>query len=183
MNWLPPVFAFVFAWGAVFSQTQFGLIYEWLGASVNPLPALMIHAGLTHSSSTIAGLAIFAAISLDALSPMKIGTSIIPLFTLAYVMHVRRHLILRNEAYARVSLGFGGGLFVPVATLAILTLSDRPILSGWSTLWQIGANGVFNALMCPVCFGIFDWLEKTFGDPPAVESSFRPDRQIKRGRN
>ena len=183
MNWLPVLLLYVAVWVAIFSQTQFPALTEWLGLAPSLVPALIVHAALTHSSWVTFGLAVFAGLSLDSLSPMKLGIHYLPLLALGLAIQARQHLILRDQTYARIFLGLAAGTFVPLATLLLLTITDRPVLSGWSTGWQLVFSGLFNAMACPVCFRIFDWLERVLGDPRPVESSFRPDRQIKRGRN
>jgi hypothetical protein len=35
----------------------------------------------------------------------------------------------------------------------------------------------------PVIFALFDWGHRAFGYQPRTETSFRPDREILRGRN
>lgn len=183
MNWLPVFLLFVVAWFAIFVQTQYAGITEWLGVAPSLLPALMVHASLTHSHAVIIGLALFAGLALDSLSPMKVGYHYLPLLAVGMAIQTRQYLILRDQIFARIFLGLAAGTFVPLATFLLLTLGDRPVLTGWVTGWQLVFSGLFNAAACPICFQIFDWLERTLSDPHPVESSFRSDRQIVRGRN
>jgi hypothetical protein len=183
MNWLPVLLLFVTAWLAIFVQTQFTVVLEWLGLVPSLIPALMVHAALTHSTLVITSLALFAGLSLDALSPMKVGYHFVPLLILGWAIQTRQGLILRDQAYARVFLGLAAGVFIPLSTLLLLTLGDRPVIAGWNTAWHLVFSGLFNAVCCPICFAFFDSLERILGDPRPIESSFRPDRQIKRGRH
>jgi hypothetical protein len=41
---------------------------------------------------------------------------------------------------------------------------------------------VGGGLAAPIWFEIFSWLHRTFVHESVVESSFRPDREIRRGR-
>lgn len=183
MNWLPVFLLFLAVWLAVFVQTQFSMLTEWLGMAPSLIPALIVHAALSHSWPVMLGVVLFAGLGLDSLSPMKVGFHFLPLLALGMAIQTRQHLILRDQSYARIFLGLAAGTFVPLATLLLLTISDRPVISGWVTGWQLLFSGLFNAIACPICFAIFDWLESVLGDPRPVESSFRPDRQIIRGRH
>jgi cell shape-determining protein MreD len=121
-------------------------------------------------------------LALDSLSANRLGVSVLPLFAAGFLIHTRRQVILRDQAYAQFWLGFGTAVLVPLATLIVLSLGQRDPLHGWSTVWQLALNGVFNGVLCPACFALFDALRRTFDYQPVAESSFRPDRQIKRGR-
>ena len=41
---------------------------------------------------------------------------------------------------------------------------------------------VGGAIATPICFELFGWLQRTLAHRGAAESSFRPDREIRRGR-
>lgn len=182
MSRVPILALFLFAWLAVFAQTQFPVLTNLLHLPVTVLPALMVFAALTHGIVAVAGLAVWAGLGADALSAHPIGISILPLFVVGFLLHLRRHLILREQTYAQFWLGLGAGVSVPTLTLLMLYLdSQRPVLGPFH-LWQILLTGLLNGLLCPALFRLFDALRRTFDYQPMAESSFRPDREIKRGR-
>jgi integral membrane sensor domain MASE1 len=79
-------------------------------------------------------------------------------------------------------IGLGASAAVPVLTLLLLlTLGEKPI-RGWGTLWQITVMSVGGAIATPLCFLLFAWLRRTLVHGQVVETSFRPDREIRRGR-
>lgn len=182
MNWLSPLLLFLVTWLTVFAGTQFAPVAGWLGLPLNLVPALLVYAALTNHLAVVVTLSGFAALGLDALSANRLGVSLLPMFTAAFVVHVRRHVILREQTYAQFWLGLGTSAFVSLATLAMLSLAERQPISGWFLLWQLPATALVNGLLCPACFRLFDALRRTFEYQPVTESSFRPDRQIKRGR-
>jgi hypothetical protein len=72
---------------------------------------------------------------------------------------------------------------VPLLTALLLNLGSRPPYLGPATAWQLLVLGLFNGLMCPACFRLFDRLRRAFEYQPLGPGSFRPDREIKRGRH
>ena len=183
MSRIPLILLFLVAWLAVFAQTQFSPVARVLGLVPGLIPALLVYAALTSHLVVVSGLAVFAALSLDSLSANRLGASLAPMFTVVFLIHTRQHLILRDQLYAQFWLGLGAGLFVPLATLALLSMGQVPPISGAPTVWHLFLGALANGLMCPAFFRIFDALRNTFDYQPVAESSFRPDRQIKRGRN
>ncbi len=183
MSWVPTIALFFVAWLEVFAQTQFSPVARVLGMVPGLIPALLVYAALTTHLAVVGGLAVFAALSLDSLSASRLGVSLAPMFTVVFVIHTRQHLILRDQLYAQFWLGLGAGLFVPLATLALLSLGQVPPIAGAATIWHLLLSALTSGLMCPAFFRIFDALRSTFDYQPVTESSFRPDRQIKRGRN
>ena len=106
----------------------------------------------------------------------------LPLFLVGFVIHQRRALILREQLFAQFVLGLSASAVVPVITLLlILSLRQGPLL-GWGSLWQWLVMSVGGAFLTPVCFKIFDSLVRGLTYQPMNQSSFRPDREIRRGR-
>jgi hypothetical protein len=100
-----------------------------------------------------------------------------------FLLYPRRGLILREEYYARFVLGLAASALVPVLALLLLLSMRRAPLVGWGTLWQLLVMTLVGGLLTPVCFWGFDALNHALTYRPAVENSFRPDREIRRGRN
>ncbi len=182
MSWLSPALLFVVAWLAVFGQTQFPIVRDWLGTPPGILPALVVYAAFTHGIGVVTSLSVAAALWLDALSGSRLGASIGPLFAVGFVLHARQHLLLREQRYAQFWLGFGAGIFVPLATGTLLQFGTRQPYWGTSSAAQLAVSGILNGLMCPAAFLLFDRLRATFEYQPVGPGPFRADREIKRGR-
>ena len=182
MNWLATFFVLVAAFLAVFWEAAFQAVRNLLGVQIDLLPALMVYAALCGRLSTICLLAFFGGLWFDSLSANPLGITILPLFVTGFIIHLWRDLILRDQAFAQTVLGLGAGAVVPVLELLLLlTLGHAPRL-GWGTLWQILVMSLGAAVATPVLFFLFDWIQKTLVHAPVVETSFRPDREIRRGR-
>jgi cell shape-determining protein MreD len=131
-------------------------------------------------------MAIFAMVSgllFDSLSANPLGVSTLPLFAVGLLIYLRRDLLLREQAFAQFVLGFLASALVPAEiVLLLLTLGQTPLL-GLGSLWQWLVMSLGGAVATPILFILFGWLTRVLGYRPVVEISFRPDREIRRGRN
>jgi cell shape-determining protein MreD len=182
MNLLNTIFVLGAAYVAVFWEAAFGGVRHLLGAQIDLLPALMVYAALCTGLTTVALLAICGGLWFDSLSANPLGVSVLPLFLIGLGIYLKRDLILRDETVARLVLGFGVSTAAPILTLLLLFTMGRMPLVGWGTLWQLTVMSVGGAIATPICFELFDWLERLLMHNRAVESSFRTDREIRRGR-
>jgi len=183
MNILNTLLIFAVAFLAVFGQAAVPGLRDVLGAQVDLLPVLMVYAALNASLPLVAALAIFGGLCFDALSANPLGVTILPLFSVGLVIFLQRDLILRELSFAQIFLGTVASAAVPALTLLLLlTVGQEPLL-GWGSLWQWLVMTAGGAVATPVIFALFNWLNRAFGYRPRTESSFRPDREILRGRN
>ena len=107
----------------------------------------------------------------------------LPLFVPALAIFSQRELILRDQLFAQFVLGLGASAVTPVlAVLLLLTMGHTPLL-GWGSLWQWTVMSVGGAIATPVLFQLFDLFDRAFNYRGTRETSFRPDREIRRGRN
>ena len=182
MSALNTIFILAIAFGAVFVESSFGGMRRIIGAQIDLLPALMVYASLSSGMVTISLLAVCGGLWFDALSANRLGVSIMPLFVIGFIIRQVRHLMLRDQTYTQLVLGFAASAFAPLLSLVIiLSYGGDPIL-GWGTIWQWFAMTVLGGLLVPVYFQLFDKVYRVLGYERVVESSYRPDREIARGR-
>jgi cell shape-determining protein MreD len=183
MNVLTPVLVLLVAILAVFVEAVWQTPRAWIGAQVDVLPALMVYASLSAGITTVTLLALVGGLCFDALSAGPLGVSVLPLFGVGLAMQRFRHLILRDQAYAQWLLGLGASAAVPALTLTLLiTVGANPML-GLGSLWQWLVLSLGGAAFTPICFRVFDRLERSLSYRPFQQSSFRSDREIERGRH
>ena len=184
MNVLNTLLIFAVAFLTVFGQAALPGLRHLLGAQVDLLPVLMVYAALNTRLSTVAALAVVSGLWFDALSANPLGVTILPLFVVGFVIFLQREFILRELSFAQVVLGTVACAAVPLLTvLLLLTLGHTPLL-GWGSLWQWLVITVGGAVATPIIFALFHCLNRALGYQPRTEtSSFRPDREILRGRN
>lgn len=182
MSWIPLISLFVAAWLATYAQTQFPVVRLALGIPFSILPALAAYAAMNHSILITTIFTVLTALGMDSLSANRFGVSVLPLFLFGFIAHIRRHVLLQDQRYTQFWLGFTGGILVPLGTLALLFLGQREPISGPATLLQLVLLGLLNGLVCPALFWFFDRIHQAFDYQPLPVPSFRPDREIKRGR-
>jgi cell shape-determining protein MreD len=182
MNWLHAVLVLGAAFLAVFWESAFGGVRHLLGAQVDLLPPLMVYAGLCTGITTVTLLAFCGGLWFDSLSANPLGVTVLPLFAVGLAIHLKRELILRDQTFAQLVLGLGASAAAPMLKLLLLFTMGRPPLLGWGTLWQLLVLSVGGAIATPICFELFGWLQRTLVHHGATETSFRPDREIRRGR-
>ncbi|MSU63988.1 MAG: hypothetical protein EXS31_16620 [Pedosphaera sp.] len=182
MNPLTITILFVTAYLTVFLTAKMGGIISFLGTQIDLLPALIVYAGLTTSPIVIAGLAIWCGLLFDTLSANPLGITIHPLLVIGLAVHHRKELILRDQAYAQFILGAAASAASPLITALLLIATDHRPLIGWGSIWQLMIQTLAGGCCAPLCFQFFDRIHKAFNYQPAPESSFRQDREIKRGR-
>ena len=119
----------------------------------------------------------------DALSANPLGVTILPLFVVGFVIFSQREFILRKVSFAQMVLGTVASAVVPVLTVLLLLTGGKEPMLGWGSLWQWLVMTAGGAVATPVIFALFDWCNRAFGYQPRTETSFRPDREILRGRN
>ncbi|HZR16572.1 MAG TPA: hypothetical protein VFE51_04535 [Verrucomicrobiae bacterium] len=182
MSWLNNIFVLVAAVVAVFWEAAFNGVRHLVGVQIDLLPPLMVYAALSGSLSTVCLLACGGGLLFDSLSANPLGITVLPLFAVGFVIHLWRDLILRDQPFAQTTLGVAAGAGVPVLTLLLLLTIGRGPRIGWGTLWQLVVLTLGSAVAAPIFFLLFEWLQKTLVHAPKVETSFRPDREIRRGR-
>lgn len=182
MTWLKTMLVLGAAFLAVFWEAAFNGFRHLFGVQVDLLPALIVYASLQTSLGTLALLALTGGLLFDSLSANPLGISCLPLLLVGLGLHLKRDLILRTQPFAQAVLGMLASGAVPALTLFLLLSTGKNPLFGWGTLWQLTFMTVVGGGLTPLVFILFDWLERALGYSRSPETSFRPDREIRRGR-
>jgi cell shape-determining protein MreD len=182
MNWFNTVIILGIAYLAVYLQATFNTIRNVVGAQVDLLPSLMVYTGLSGGLASLTLAAIGAGLWFDSLSANPLGVSILPLFLVGYTVHRTRELILRDQAYAQMLLGLAASAAAPFLTVLLLLNIGRRPLVGWFSLWQWFVISVVGAAFTPLWFWFFGSIGGALNYRPFGVAAFRPDREIKRGR-
>ena len=183
MNFFQPILILSAAFLAVFGEAAFTLPRHLLGAQVDLLPALMIYAALNAGLPAVVLLAVLGGVWFDTFSANPLGITILPLFAIGFPVYLRRDLILRDAPFAQFVLGAAASALMPALTLLmLLSGSHQPPLLGWGTIWQWLVMTAGGGLAAPVIFSLMGRCDRALGYQLRTETSFRPDREIQRGR-
>ena len=183
MNGVNLIGVVVLAYLAIFFQSASGSLRNLIGAQFELLPSLMVCTSLVADLPAVALLAVLGGCGLDSLSANPLGVSVLPLFATGFVIHRQRDLILRDQFYAQGLLGFAASATAPALTLLMLWMVGQFPALHWVSLWQWLVVALGGALFTPAFFRVFDLVERAFSHPRLAETSFRSDREIKRGRS
>jgi cell shape-determining protein MreD len=183
MTLLNTIFILGAAFLAVFWESAFNGVRHLLGAQVDLLPALMVYASLYGSFATIVLLAVLSGLWFDSLSANPLGVTILPLFVIGLGIYTNRDLILRTQTIAQLVLGLVASSLAPLLTLMLLLTTGHEPNLGWGTAWQLLVMACGGAVITPVCFEMFGLLNRALVHDRGGPSSFRPDREIRRGRS
>ena len=176
------IMIYVAAFLTVFCEAKFSGLRALLGAQVDLLPALMVYAASHASLPKVALLAVLGGLWFDSLSANPLGITISPLFAAGFILYVQRDLILRDSVFAQIVIGAVASAVVPLLTVLLLLSAGKPLLLDVGSLWQWLIMTAGGAAATPVIFVLFNWFDHMFGYKLRSESSFRPDREIRRGR-
>jgi cell shape-determining protein MreD len=202
----------VAAYAMVFFQITFDGLTRLVGVQIDLLPGLMVYCGLVASVPVICLAALWSGLCFDALSQNLLGTSVLPLLITGMAIRAFRELVLKDQALTQMMIGSAASLAVPALSfllasalqtntnnaprlpfgveapppmieLSHYSFNNALSIGGLASLVQWVVLACFGALMAPLIFRVFDRLNKTFSYPAATQSSFRADREIRRGRS
>ncbi|MBI3849298.1 MAG: hypothetical protein HY298_03250 [Verrucomicrobia bacterium] len=182
MNPVNSILILLAAFVAVYLEASFNGVRQLFGAQIDLLPPLIVYASLSADLVTLALLAVLGGLWFDSLSANPLGVTMLPLLLIGLVIYRQRGLILREQTFAQFILGLSASAAAPAVTLVFLmTLGENPLL-GWGTLWQWIVMSLGGAALTPVVFQLFDIFNRALSYRPHGGTSFRADREIKRGR-
>src|SRR5436190_12671632 len=176
MSWLNTVLILLVTILAVFWEAAFNGIRHIVGAQVDLLPALIVYAALYGNVGIVATVAITGGLCFDSLSANPLGITVLPLFLCGWFIHSIRDLILRDQTFAQIVLGYCASLAAPLITILLLLTTGKQPLFGWGTIWQLFVMSVGGAIATPIIFEAFALMDRVFGYHRSTEPSFRADR-------
>ena len=183
MNVLNTILIFAVAFLAVFGEAALPGLRHLLGAQVDLLPVLMVYAALNANLPTVAALAILGGLWFDALSANPLGVTILPLFAVGFVDFFAARIdpartvlcatVLGTDCQRR---GAGADRAAPAdrRQSAAARLGFALAMARDDGRRRGRDAGDFRAVQL---------VNRAFGYQPRTETSFRPDREILRGRN
>jgi hypothetical protein len=182
MKALNSILVLAAAFIVVFAEAVVSVPRHLLGAQIDLLPALVVYAALNTDIVVLSLLAVLGGLWFDSLSANSLGVTILPLFVVGFPIFLQRDLILRELPFAQVVLGGIASAVVPLLSVLLLLSSGQKPLLGWGSLWQWAVMTAGGAVATPVFFTLFEMCDDALGYKPRTETSFRPDREILRGR-
>jgi rod shape-determining protein MreD len=182
MNRLKTAAVLLVAYLALFLESSLAGHPNLWGARIDLLPALMVYAALNLGLGPFTALAVLGGLGLDGLSANPLGISILPLFAVGSLLYHNRERILADHPFPQCVIGLIASALTPLLTLGLLFCVGADPIAGWPFIGQWFILMLAGALFTPAFFWLFNWIDRTFSHPRVGQSSFRPDREIDRGR-
>ena len=173
----------VLALAFVFAESAFSWPRRLFGAQVDLLPALMTFTALRLGLGSVIALSFVGGLTFDALSLNPLGVSPLPLCLVGSGLHLYREQLLRDAVFAQAVIGGAASVAVPIGTLLIILTTGVSPLLGLGFLWDLLVMGIGGAVATPLVFKLMNGLERGLVYQIHSTPSFRPDREIHRGRN
>ena len=182
MSRLETISILLAAWLAVAFEISFDGFRHWFGAQVSLLPALMVYVALSSSLPNVALLGVVGGLAQDSFSANPLGVTTVALSLTGVLLHYKRDLVLRDQAYAQVMTGFIASALVPTCVVLALMNTRNPVPLSGLLLRQWLVMAIGGAIATPLVFRLFARLNRWFTYQPVPESHYRETRQIKRTR-
>lgn len=182
MNSLNGFVILVIAFVLVFLESTFNTFRFLFGVQVDLLPSLVVYTSLRHGLFLLTTVAVLAGLWFDSMSSNPLGISVVPLFMVGFLVQRYRGFVLRDQPFAQIILGLAASAAVPVLTLLFLLSGEKRPLLGWVSVWQWVIMSLIGGAVTPFWFRFFDRISQAVNYRPLGETSFREDREIKRGR-
>jgi rod shape-determining protein MreD len=167
---------------AVFLAARFHGFRMLTGAQFDFLPGLVVVAAMMHGISAVLVVSITGGLLFDSLSSNPLGVTTLVLATVGTFVYLNRDLLLRDQTYPQFIVGAGASAAAPVMSyIAVSGFGMHPLID-WTSLWVWFVMAVTGALTTPIWFSVFQKVDRALHYQVVPESSFRPDREIQRGR-
>lgn len=167
---------------AVFVSVAWEGPRRWLGVPMAWLPAVLVAAALDLRTEAWRWVAVLGGVASDCFSANPLGASVLPLYLAGAFLRSRNELWLGDLPFAQAILGAGTAWAVALLTLPLVMTFGQPPLLGWRLVWRIGMFGLSAAAITPAVFALNRRFDRWLAHPELDLSSFRPDREILRGK-
>lgn len=181
-NWVSVFIFLLIGYGTIFLQARFTTFRDFFGFQFDLTPGLVVYAAIHFHFFAALGCAATLGIMYDLLSANPLGTMLLVFTILTFLAAYFREVLLSEEFTAQFVLGAGATFGSFVISAFILYMAGLEPLMGIASLWSWLLVSAGGGLFTPLWFRLFARLDEALRYKEVPESSFRPDRQIARGR-
>ncbi|HEX7858735.1 MAG TPA: rod shape-determining protein MreD [Verrucomicrobiae bacterium] len=167
----------------IFAQAKLTFFRDFFGAQPNLIPGMIVYAAMAFRMETTMLCAGVLGVLFDSLSSNALGTSILTYAVIGLGASGYRELVLSEQFTTHWVLGLLASGFAPVIAYGVLRLSGMMPLVGAGSIWQWAIMTAGGGVVTPLWFRIFNRMDEAVRYKEIPESTFRPDREIARGRH
>lgn len=170
-------------YAVIFAQARFTAFRDFFGAQLDLLPGMIVFAAMAFRLQTVMLCALVLGLLFDSFSVNALGTTVVTLGVIGFAASRYRELLLSEHFTTHWVLGLVASGAAPFISYLVVRLSGLNPLIGATSAWQWAIMTAGGGLITPVWFTVFNRLDDALRYKEIPESTFRPDRQIARGRH
>ena len=182
-NWVTLLVFLITGYAVIFAQARVDAVRDLAGVQPDLLPGMMVYAAMAFPLETVMICATVFGLLFDSFSMNALGTSVVSLAAVGFLASRYRDLLLSEHFTTHWVLGLLASALAPVISYVVLRLQDARPLVGWGSAWHWGIMTAGGGAVTPLWFKVFNRLDDALRYKEIPESTFRPDRQIARGKH
>jgi rod shape-determining protein MreD len=167
----------------IFAQARFDTLRDLTGAQPDLLPGMIVFAAMAFHLGTVMLCAAVFGLLFDSFSANVLGTTFVTLAMIGFFCSRYRDLLLSEHFTTHWVLGLMASALAPAISYIVLRLQDIKPMIAWGSVWHWAIMVAGGGVVTPLWFKIFNRLDEALRYKELPESTFRPDRQIARGRH
>lgn len=180
--WVNVFIFMVIGYVCIFVQSRLTTFRDIFGTQFDLVPGLIAYAAVSFNFHVVLGVSAGLGLLMDLLSANALGASMLAYLVVAVLGYYFRELLLSEQFVAQFALGTATTGAITILTVGILHLIGQQPLLGLGTVFQWLLVSTGGGAVTPLWFKLFTMLDQAFRYKEVPESSFRPDREIARGR-
>jgi rod shape-determining protein MreD len=181
-NWATLLVFLITGYLTVFAQARVDWFRDFSGVQPDLLPGMIVFAAMAFPLGTVMLCSAVFGLLFDSFSLNLIGTSFVTLAVIGFFASRYRELLLSEHFTTHWVLGLIASGVAPVISYVVLRLQDSTPLVSWGSAWHWAIMTAGGGALTPLWFKVFSRLDDALRFKELPESTFRPDRQIARGR-
>lgn len=166
----------------VYTESVLDPLRNLLRAQPDLMPGLLLYAWLNSGPSWILLLAIWAGLCTCGVSQTPFAVTVLSLVAAGLIVFTNRSVLVRELVLTQVILGFGAGVAVTLFQWVMLASTGYKSATVWQVVWPALVTGLGCGLLAPAAWALLERLGSALAYREQTQPSFRPDREILRGR-
>lgn len=166
----------------VYAESVLDPLRDLLRAQPDLMPGLMLYAWLNFGPGWILAFAIWAGLCTCGVSQTPFAVTVLPLVVTGVLVFANRSVLVRELVPTQVILGFVAGAAVTLFQWVMLASAGYKFGTVWQVVWPAFVSGLGSGLFAPAVWALLERLGAALAYREQTRPSFRPDREILRGR-
>ena len=181
-HWFSVILFLLVGYCVIFAESRMTGVRQLIGTQIDLLPGMLVYAAVSFNVGVVISSATILGLLFDSMSTNALGTSSVAFLLTTFSLFYFRELLLQDQITAQFVLGAIASAAVPFLALLIIVAAGQTPLIGAGSLAQWLLMTAGGAAFTPLWFLLFNRLDRSLRYKEVSDPSFRPDRQIARGK-